>query len=48
MDIFLEAMAALEPRSVLLKDLGAILLKCSHQGRARPAAQSLLEGASNY
>lgn len=48
MDIFLEAMEALEPRSVFLKDLEAILLKCSHQGRERPAAQSLLKGASNY
>lgn len=48
MGIFLEAMSALEPRSVFLKDLGAILLKCSHQGRECPVAQSLLEGASNY
>ena len=46
MGIFLEAMSALEPRSVFLRDLGTILLKCSHRGRECPVAESLLEGAS--
>lgn len=44
MDIFLEVLSVLEPRSVFLKDLGAILLKCSHQGRQCPISQSLLAG----
>lgn len=36
MDIFLEVLSVLEPGSAFLMDLGAILLKCNHQGRQCP------------
>lgn len=45
-NLFASFLPVLQPRNVFLEDLGAIRLKCNHQGRQLRISQCLWEGRS--